>query len=296
MPSTHALTPAEFDRARRRLTRLEDELTTLTGHINAATARFLAVLAEFDRLEGYKPHGLLSTAHWLHWRCGFGLNAAREKVRVARALVELPQIRACFETGALSYSKVRAMTRIATPANEPVLLQVARHGTTRHVETLVSKWRSAERSREVQRAGRQHAVRGLRWYYDEDGCLVIRATLPPEQGALVIEALQAAMDRLEEEDDDAPGEETVDSEEETSGSVCAEAQCLAAGAHGDVSAETSDMPAQQPATPSQCRADALVYLSERWLAGEVSRRGGADAWLVNVHIDSATPVQRWAMR
>mgnify|MGYP000570826099 CR=1 FL=1 len=186
MPSAAACSPISADVRPDpdRLTRLEDELTTLTGHINAATARFLSVLAEFDRLEGWRPHGLFSTAHWLHWRCGFGLNAAREKVRVARALAELPQIRACFETGSLSYSKVRAMTRIATPANEDVLLLVARHGTTRHVETLVSKWRGAERSREVQRAGRQHAVRSLRWHYDDDGCLVIRATLPREQGAL----------------------------------------------------------------------------------------------------------------
>ena len=110
---------------------------------------------------------------------------------MARALAELPQIRECFETGALSYSKVRAMTRIATPVNEHVLLKVARHGTTRQVETLVSKWRGADRCREVQLAGRQHAVRSLRWHYDEYGCLVIRATLPPEQGALVIVALQA---------------------------------------------------------------------------------------------------------
>ena len=208
MPPTpaHAVIPADPDLTRHHLARLEDELTTLTGHINAATARFLIVLAEFDRLEGWRPYGLVGTAHWLHWRCGFGFNAAREKVRVARALVELPKIRECFETGALSYSKVRAMTRIATPANQDVLLLVARHGTTRHVERLVSKWRGAERSRDVQRAGRQHAVRALRWHYDDDGCLVIRATLPPEQGALVIEALQAALDRLAEEGDD-PNEE-----------------------------------------------------------------------------------------
>jgi hypothetical protein len=273
-------TPADPHPAERRLTRLEDELTTLTGHINAATARFLSVLAEFDRLEGHKPHGLVSTAHWLHWRCGFGLNAAREKVRVARALVELPQIRACFETGALSYSKVRAMTRIATPANEHVLLQVARHGTTRHVETLVSKWRGAERSREVQRAGRQHAVRELRWHYDDDGCLMIRVTLPPEQGALVIEALQAAMDRLEE------GEEGC--EPCSADTAPVDPACMAAVRRDDVSAETSDALSASSVTPSQLRADALVYLSESWLAGHGSSDGTGDAYLVNVHIDSAT--------
>ena len=230
------LTPADRIQRQDRLTRLEDELTTLTGHINAATARFLLVLAEFDRLEGWRPHGLTSTAHWLHWRCGFGLNAAREKVRVARALVDLPQIRACFETGALSYSKVRAMTRIATPANEDVLLLVARHGTTRHVETLVSKWRGAERSREVQRAGRQHAVRSLRWHYDDDGCLVIRATLPPEQGALVIEALQAALERLEEEGGEASGDDRA-------GSAQDHATCRAAEASAPVVDDASSLEA-----------------------------------------------------
>jgi hypothetical protein len=301
-------TPAVFHRDQNRLARLEDELTTLTGHINAATARFLRVLAEFDRLEGWKPHCLVSTAHWLHWRCGLGLNAAREKVRVARALTDLPQIRACFETGSLSYSKVRAMTRIATPANEDVLLQVARHGTTRHVETLVSKWRGAERSREVQRAGRQHAVRGLRWHYDEDGCLVIRATLPPEQGALVIEALQAAMDSLEEDGLEEDGLEEggldeggpVKAGEEAAGieDVASEQQHTASAADArweGVSPETPDGPSESPdslsaprATLSQRRADALVYLSERWLAGDGSDRGSGDAWLVNVHIDAAT--------
>mgnify|MGYP001553102978 CR=1 FL=1 len=188
-----------------RLDQLESELTTLTGHINAATCRFLMLLEEFDRLEGYLRHGLLSSAHWLNWRCGIGLNAAREQRRVARALPNLPQTLARFRTGEISYSKVRAMTRIATPENEGVLLEVARYGTAQQLETMVARWRSAERARDHQLAGRRHAARALHYHYDEDGMLVIRATLPPEAGAVVLEALQSAMESLKDGDgpDDA---------------------------------------------------------------------------------------------
>ena len=109
--------------------RLEAQITELWGHLNAATYRFLALVAEFDRNEGYARHLLPSTAHWLNWQCGIGMIAAREKVRVARALENLPESRAGFASGELSYSKVRAMTRVATPANEGVLVSIARHGT-----------------------------------------------------------------------------------------------------------------------------------------------------------------------
>src|SRR6185369_17530378 len=87
------------------LERLEAQITELWGHLNAATYRFLVLVAEFDRNEGYARHLLPSTAHWLNWQCGIGMIAAREKVRVARALENLPEIRADFASGELSYSK-----------------------------------------------------------------------------------------------------------------------------------------------------------------------------------------------
>ncbi len=113
--------------------RLEAQITELWGHLNAATYRFLALVAEFDRHEGYARHVLPSTAHWLNWQCGIGMIAAREKVRVARALESLPEIRAGFASGEFSYSKVRAMTRVATPANEAVLASIVApwHGLAR---------------------------------------------------------------------------------------------------------------------------------------------------------------------
>ena len=130
---------ASYTRQRHAFEHLEARITELWGHLNAATFRFLTLVAEFDRTKCYERHGLVNTAQWLNWQCGIGTVAAREKVRVARALEDLPQISAAFARGEVSYSKVRAMTRVATAANESVLVSVALHGTAAHVEKLVRK-------------------------------------------------------------------------------------------------------------------------------------------------------------
>ncbi len=179
--------------------RLEAQITELWGHLNAATYRFLALVAEFDRHEGYARHVLPSTAHWLNWQCGIGMIAAREKVRVARALENLSEIRAGFASGEFSYSKVRAMTRVATPANEAVLASIARHGTASHVEKLVRKYRWTQQRDAEKTAQGQHLNRSVSWYFDENETFVLNARLPPEIGALVAQALQAAEDVLREQ-------------------------------------------------------------------------------------------------
>lgn len=120
---------------------LADEITTLAGQINAANYRFLKLISEFDRRGAWVDSGIRSCAYWLNWKCGIAMNAAREKVRVARALDGLPEINEDFEKGELSFSKVRAMTRIATPLNESYLLMIANHGTAQHVELLVRAYR-----------------------------------------------------------------------------------------------------------------------------------------------------------
>jgi hypothetical protein len=97
------------------LPELEARLTELAGHLNAATHRFLVLLAEFDRREGRADGAMRSCAHWLGWKCGLDLGAARETVRVARALDALPQVSAAMSRGELSDSQVRALTRVATP-------------------------------------------------------------------------------------------------------------------------------------------------------------------------------------
>ena len=120
---------------------LELELTRLAGHINAINYQFIKLLAEFDEHGGWQVDGVKTFAHWLNWKCGIGALAAREKIRVARALHDLPLINESFRTGEISYSKVRAMTRVATTDNESLLLTIAEHGTAQHVEQTVRKYR-----------------------------------------------------------------------------------------------------------------------------------------------------------
>ena len=113
---------------------LGEAITRLAGHINAAQYRFLKLLAALVERDAWLGcSGMKSPAHWLNYYCGIDLGAAREKVRVAKCMATLPQIDAAFSTGVISYSKVRAMTRSATPENEAFLLQVARYGTAQFV-------------------------------------------------------------------------------------------------------------------------------------------------------------------
>ena len=170
------------------------EITELCSYIYAAESRLLTLIREFDEKEFWAQQGLCSCAHWLNFKCGIGMNAAREKVRVAHALAKLPKINKEFADGALSYSKVRAITRIADESNEDYLLMIARHGTAHHVEKTVSKYRTAKRLQDAEFANEQYENREVTHYYDHDGCLVIKARLPAEQGALIVKALEMAMD------------------------------------------------------------------------------------------------------
>ena len=97
---------------------LADQIVELVGPLNAGTYRFLSLIAEFDRRKGWNCRATIDCAHWLNWKCGVGMGAAREKVRVARALESLPKVAAAMESGRLSYSKAREITRVATSETE----------------------------------------------------------------------------------------------------------------------------------------------------------------------------------
>lgn len=175
---------------------LGEEICELAAHIAAATYRLLCKIADFDRARGWAHWGCTSCAHWLNWRCGIDLRSAREKVRVSHALCDLPLVSEAFARGEISYSKVRAITRVATPESEEILLAYARHGTAAHLEKIVRWYRRREREAEDGRAARQHADRYLRWEWQWDGSLRFEGRLPPEVGALLVEALQVARDEL----------------------------------------------------------------------------------------------------
>ena len=143
------------------LAALEAQITELAGQLNAAQYRWLMLIAEFDRLKGWSDGQLPSCAHWLNFKCGLNLGAAREKVRVAHALAGLPKIAAAMARGELSYSKVRAVSRVACEATEETFLMIALHGTAHHVEQLVRGYRQAQQAEELSREAQQHVNRGV---------------------------------------------------------------------------------------------------------------------------------------
>ena len=177
---------------------LEARITEVWGHLNAATYRFLELIGQFDRTRGWARHGLVNCAQWLNWQCGIGACAAREKVRVARALEGLPQVSEAFRQGRLSYSKVRAVTRVATAETEGTLLNIALHGTASHVEKTVRKFRRVQRDAERREADALHRSRYVEWWYEEDGSWRLQARLPPEVAAVVTQAIEAAMAAADE--------------------------------------------------------------------------------------------------
>jgi hypothetical protein len=232
----------------RELDRLGDEIAELSVHLEAATARLLDLIREFDARGGWN-NGFRSCAAWLSWRVGFAPGAAREHVRVARVLGSLPQLSQALARGELSYAKVRELTRVATPETEDLLLGVGRAGTTEHVERIVRGWRRMDRKAEAREAVRQHRSRSLHVYPDEDGTVRIRGRLSPEVGALLLKALAAAREMLHQQ-------------------------------RRDQSPETD------PPTMEQQQADALALLAETALHNGIDPGTPGERYQVVVHVDA----------
>ena len=179
----------EPERAPAPIERLEDELTELAAQINAGTCRWLELLAEFDRRDGWGQPGVRSCADSLSWRCAVSPSEAREHVRVAHKLCELPLIGAAFSRGELSDCKLRALTRIADERCEQELLELAALLTAAQLERALSAYRrvTSEQAREG------HGAEFLSSFWDEDGSLRLRARLPAEEGALLVRALDVVV-------------------------------------------------------------------------------------------------------
>jgi uncharacterized protein DUF222/HNH endonuclease len=239
-----------------KLDRLGDEIAELSAHLEAATARLLDLIREFDARGGWNT-GFRSCAHWLSWRVGLNLGAAREKVRVAHALGTLPLLANALARGELSYAKVRALTRVATPDTEQRLLGVGRGGTAAHVERIVRGWRRVDRKAEAKESKRQHASRTLHVWDDEDGTVVVRGRLTPEVGALLRRALDAAR-------------ETLYQRRRTTGAP---------------PAPPTDVALEAP-TVGQQHADALALLAETALSHELDPGAPGERYQVVVHVDA----------
>ena len=230
------------------LDRLGDEIAELSAHLDCATARLLDLIREFDARGGWS-NGFRSCAAWLSWRIGLAPGAAREHVRVARALGTLPRLSQALARGELSYSKVRELTRVATPETEERLLAVGRAGTAEHVERIVRGWRCMDRKAEERDAARRHANRSLHVYPDEDGTVRVRGRLSPEMGALLVKALAAARETLYRRRND-------------------------------------QAPEAEPPTMEQQQADALELLAEAALRHELDPGAPGERYQVVVHVDA----------
>src|SRR5690242_13529083 len=170
------------------LERVEAQICELAGHLAAATCRFLVLLADFDARRGWASWEMGSCAWWLSWRCQMSSGTAREQVRVARALRDLPVIRARFAGAGLSYARVRALTRIAAPATEAGLAGLARPMTADQLERFARAHRQVTRADDADTGVR----RRLTWRCEEDGSLSGTFRLPPLAGAVLLKALRAA--------------------------------------------------------------------------------------------------------
>ncbi|HEX3947075.1 MAG TPA: DUF222 domain-containing protein [Acidimicrobiales bacterium] len=242
------MTAENADLAIRTLTdeTLEEELCSQAAHLDAAECRLVLMVAELDRRRTWGSQGLRSCAHWLNWRCGISLGTAREQVRVGRALDGLPVVRAAFGSGELSYSKVRAITRVADQRTEAALVDMARYATASQLERIVREYRRASPDEGPVALGR-HQSRYVRTYTDDQGMLVVSARLSPEDGAAFLAALEAARQ--------------------------------------DVPAETSDegVPAETSGPEAEA-ADALATVCETFLTGGTGPAGGPRA-SISVHVD-----------
>ena len=244
----------------RSIDELAAEICTLTGHINAANHRWLMLVAEYDRRQGWSDSVTQSCAHWLNWKCGIAMGAAREKVRVARALESLPKVSAAMASGRLSYSKVREITRVASAATEDTLLMIAEHGTAQHVEKLVRGFRRCQDAEELSREACQQQSRCVSIRHDDDGSLILNCRLPAEAGAKILKALELAIEEL-------PVEPPK-----------------------DVPAGT--LPERVPF--SLRRADALALVAESFLAHGALEVRGTDRHQIVVHVAAETLRDRTA--
>ena len=245
---------------RAELERLGDRIAELSARIQAATYELLVLIRQFDERNGWAS--CASCAHWLSWRTGLAPGAAREHVRVARALGKLPKLSDAMRRGVVSYSKVRAVTRVATPETEQALLDVALCGTAAHVEQIVRGWRRVDRTAEAAEDRRRHETRSLRTWVDDDGMVVVRGRLTPEVGAVLRRALEAACDQ-------ARGQ-------------------IASGSDASVTAAQELEEATEVLAPTfaQRQADAIGLVAECALASALDRGTAGDRYQVVVHVDA----------
>jgi len=180
-------------RTSRSIDDLDSAIRRLARQMNVQTYRMLMLVREFDDRMGWQKWSMRNCAEWLAWRCDLSLSAAREHVRTAHALREMPAISAAFAEGRLSYSKVRALTRVVEYHDEDALLAYALNVSAEQVEERCREMRNASPERSVAGAWRAWEHRSLSVSRDPArGMLKITVELPIEDGEVIVNAIERA--------------------------------------------------------------------------------------------------------
>lgn len=225
---------------------LDVAIRQLSGDINRAQYQLLILIHQFNVRRGWIKWGFRNGSEWLAWRCGLTLSAAREKVRTANALGNLPEISRAFQDGRLSYSKVRALTRAADRDNEDLLLAYALSASASQVEERCRQMRNVQPDsvRDAQRSWERRTLSV--WRNESRGTLSISLEVPLEAGELITQALDRA---------------------------------VAAG-------ETASGPEFTDTTWHTQQADAMVAIARSYLSGAATEpTATADHYQVVLHVD-----------
>jgi hypothetical protein len=183
---------------------LGEQIAEMSAHIDAAMHRLLTAIREFDLASGWDVQGALSCAHWLAWRVGWDLRTARERVRVARKLAELPLVDEQLRIGAMSYSQARAISRVATAEKEEVWIEYAKRMPASQLDTLCRSYQNVQAYDQAREAGAMAAaqVAALRTVTRrslDNGMVKFEVVLPSDEAAVVWAALNAAMEKARAE-------------------------------------------------------------------------------------------------
>ncbi len=234
---------------------LQDRIGVLAARIHAATAELVTLTAELDDDGAWAESGMRSCAHWLSINIGVDLYTGGEMVRAGHALESLPLLRAAFEDGRLSFDKIRAVTRVATPVDDEVWTSMALHASGAQLARICRGVRQALDVDDPRRAGDALLNRGVRTWWRDDGMFQLMAVLPPEDGAIVEAAVEAAARVIATQENQIPSPDRQE----------------LAGQHR---------------THPMLRADALIRLCETWVAAAATTPVVAPTTQVVVHVDA----------
>jgi hypothetical protein len=261
----------------------------MAGQINVGTYWFLKMLAEFDRRKGWCNGCIRSCSQWLNLKCGMTFSTAREKLRVAHCLEKLPQVNKAFEDGYLSYSKVRAMTRVATDDNEETLLEATMGSSASDVDRLVRKYRRVDENQNPVEQGDEYQQRKLDYYQDDAGMWILHTKLPQLEGGLLVKAIEEII--RQQERNDSAGASKQGQNDSTEATKPGQNDSAEASGQEQVA-----IPVVEKTTYGQRRADALAKLGEHFIAtatvddenGGIQALAGHERCQVVLHLSADT--------